>query len=268
MNWMNLGLAIAVGTFATIITYLTVRKPRERWVLYTIVFISCSGVFFTITSLYTVRVSNTQENLVALEATLSEIPAYKQILQYDPETYQRIQIEIQKSLEKGESKTQTIQKIRLIIAELVEKYLPYSSDEALLGYMSVIIQEIEELADKSPELCFQFLFPEQYGAIDVTKYIRPETQKADLDSLAVVIRTGAENPVHIQDFSGYDALIENIITNLHEMYGDDALLLENPHAPGIDKEKFCRMMVTLYREILKLPKKDSVLVLRRMLASK
>jgi len=265
---MNLGLAIAVGAFATIITYLMVRKPKERWVCYTIVFISFGGVFFTLTSLYTVRVSNTHKDLSDLEVNLREIPAYKQILQYDPVTYQRIQTEIRKSLENGESKSQTLQKIRLIIAELVEKYLPYSSDEALLGYMSIIIQEIEELSGKSPELCFQFLFPEQYGAIDVARYIRPETQKADLDSLSVVIRTGAENPVHIQDFSGYDALIENIITNLHEMYGDDALLLENPHAPGIDKEKFCRMMVTLYREILKLPKKDSVLVLRRMLASK
>ncbi|MDR4498899.1 MAG: hypothetical protein MRK02_13430 [Candidatus Scalindua sp.] len=268
MNWMNLGLAIAVGAFATLITHIIVRKPRKRWVCYTIVFISFSGVFFTITCLYTVRESNTQKFFSDVEVTLREMPAYKQISQYDPETYQRIQIEIQKSLEKGENKSQTIQKIRLIIAELVEKYLPYASDEALLVYMSVIIQEIEELAGKSPELCFQFLFPKQYGAIDVTRYIRPETQKADLESLAVVIRTGAENPVHIQDFSGYDALIENIITNLHEMYGDDALLLENPHAPGIDKEKFCRMMVTLYREILKLPKKDSVLILRRMLATK
>ncbi len=209
-----------------------------------------------------------EDPLNELELSLSEIPAYKQISMYDTQAFQRIKREIQQALAKGESKSQIIQRIRFIIGGLVEKYLPISSDKALLGYMNVVIQEIEELANQSPELCYKFLFPQQYGTIDVTKYIKPETQQADLEALAAVIRSGAEASAEMKDFPEYDALIQSIIINLHETYGDDALLLENPHAPGIDKRKFCRIMVALYREILKLPQRESCLVLRSMLTAK
>ncbi|MDR4506472.1 MAG: hypothetical protein MRK01_17000 [Candidatus Scalindua sp.] len=283
MDWISTGIAGAFGALATGIVFLVVRKPKERWGLYTIVFFtSCAVCYATMSfiikptttrekplnALEVSQAEKTEKFLNALEVSLAEIPAYKQISMYDAETYQRIKDEIRKSVIKGESQSQIIQRIRFIISELVEKYLPLSSDQALLDYMNVVILEIEELAHQSPELCYKFLFPKQYGTIDVTQYIKPETQQADLDALASVIRTGAEASEDIQDFPEYDAFIQNIIINLHETYGDDALLLENPHAPGIDKRKFCHIMVALYREILKLPKKESCLVLRSMLKAK
>ncbi|GJQ60241.1 MAG: hypothetical protein D8M57_10680 [Candidatus Scalindua sp. AMX11] len=268
MDWLFVGIAVGFGVLVTGVAFLVIRKRRERWWLYTLVlFFSCVISYVTM-SLFVTPTSEREKSLSELEVSLSEIPAYKQISMYDAETYQRINAEIQKSLLKGESKSQIIQRIRSIVGELVEKYLPLSSDNALLDYMNVVIQEIEELAQQSPELCYKFLFPKQYGAIDVTKYIRPETQQADLNALAAVIKTGAESSTNVQDFPEYDAFIQNIIINLHETYGDDALLLENPHAPGIDKRKFCRIMVALYREILKLPKRESCLVLRSMLTTK
>lgn len=268
MNWIFVGIAGAFGALVTGTVLFVTRKPKEKWGLSLIVLFSSCAVCYTAMYLFVKPTAKIEKSLNALEVSLSEIPAYKQISMYDAETYQRIKDEIQKSLVKGESKSQIVQRVRFIISELVEKYLPLSSDQALLGYMDVVIREIEELVHQSPELCYKFLFPKQYGTIDVTKYIMPETQQADLEALAAVIRTGAEASENMQDFPEYDALIQNIIINLHETYGDDALLLENPHAPGIDKRKFCHIMVALYREILKLPESESCLVLRNMLRVK
>ncbi len=268
MNWISIGLAGAIGALAALIAQLMVRKPKERWVAYTLVLISSFAVMYTLSRLYILPVLNTWKYQKNLEMSLQGIPAYQQISRYDPDAYQRINAEIQKLLKTGRNESKIIEQIRQIVGELVQKYLPRASDDALLSYMGVVTQEIEELASQSPELCFKFLFPQQYGAIDVRKYIRPETQKADLDALAEVIRTGAEDPINVEDFEGYNALIGKVITNLHAVYGDDTLLLQNPHVPEIDKEKFCKLTVALYREILKLPKQECSFVLRYMLSSK
>ncbi len=268
MNWILVGISFSFGILVTGIVFLVVWKPRQKWGICTVIIVSLCVIGYATMGLFVSPSSKSQKTLNNLEESLSEVPAYEHISLHDAETYQRIKDVVRESLTKGESKAQIIQRVRLIVSELVEKYLPISSDKALLGYMSVVIMEIEELALQSPELCYKFLFPKQYGAIDVTKYISPETQKADLDALAAVIRTGAEAPVSVQSSTEYDALIQNIIINLHEMYGDDALLLENPHAQGIDRRQFCRIMVALYREILKLPEKESCLVLRNMITTK
>lgn len=261
MNWISIGLAAASGALAAVITYLLVRRPKEQKVLFVGIFILSFVIINTLSQQYLLPQLNARRTQTDIDEPLEKIPAYQQIAKYDPDTYRQIKAEIQKSLGRGESEPQIEARIRTIVGGLVRKYLPRASDDAVVGYIDIIIQEIEELTNQSPDLCYRFLFPEQYGPIEARKHFKAETQKADLDALAKVIQTGAENSV-AKEMSGYEPLVQKLVTNLKKVYGDDIALLKKPLEPGTDKEKFCKLTVAFYREALKLPKKESSLVLR------
>ena len=170
-----------------------------------------------------------------IDKSLLEISAYQQIAKYDTKAYQEIKAEILNSIKKGESPTRAIGRGRKNIGELVTKYMPYASDEAIVRYMSGMIQEIEELASKNPDLCYQLLFPDRYGSPDSTKYFKPETQRADLNALVDVIRTAAEQPQPEPDKTAGEALLKKVVGSFYEAHGEEAQLLKDPFAPGIDK---------------------------------
>ena len=203
-----------------------------------------------------------------IEKSLSQISAYEVIAKYDLKAYEEIRREILKSLKNKESHDVAIGRARKRVAELVPGYIPRASDEAILRYMKAMVKEMEEFAGKNPELCYQFLFPQKYGAVDVTQHLTPETQREDLAALAEVIRTAVEQPQPPPDSSVAETSLKKVLNQFTQVHGEDTLLLKDPFAPGIDKGKACSLIAALYQEVLKLPERESSLVLRYMLSSK
>ncbi|MBW2092129.1 MAG: hypothetical protein JRI34_08415, partial [Deltaproteobacteria bacterium] len=202
-----------------------------------------------------------------IEKSLQEIAVYQHIAKSDPEIYERIKSEINNSLRNRESSEQTTIRIRRIVNELVGKYLPRASDDAIFNYVKVMIQELSELTKLNPDLSYEFLFPQRGGATGHSYNLSPEMKKADLDALAEVIKTGSTNPVIIRDFSEAKLLLEKVFANLHKVYGDDLSLLRNPLASGIYKKKYCNITIALFTEIFELPKQKSCMVLRYMFST-
>jgi hypothetical protein len=203
-----------------------------------------------------------------VERSLSEISAFQHIAKYDPQVYQRIKSELVDSIRKGESQEQAVGRARQAVGGLVMGYLPHASEEAVVRYVRAMTLEIEDLAEKNPEVCYRFLFPDRYGSADVTPYINTETQRADLTALAEVIRTAAEEPQPVPNGETGDALLKKLMTNFYASQGEDALLLQDPFAPGIDKKKVSKLIASLYREALNFPGEERGLLLRHMLSGK
>jgi len=265
--WITVATVILCFVLAVIIARLTVRKVLERQGLFAIIVLLCFFLMITLSNQYLLPEINIWREQRDIEQSLKKIAAYEQIARSEPETYARMKAEIKKSLRSGESKAHTSARIRRIVNELVGKYLPRASDDAIFGYVSVMVRELEELTRINPELSYQFLFPQKGGAISHAFHLSPEMKKADLDALAEVIRTGSTSPVVMQDFSEARALLEKAFANLYKAYGKDILLLKNPLAPGIYKDKYCNITIALFHEIFKLPKQQSCLVLRYMFSN-
>jgi hypothetical protein len=58
------------------------------------------------------------------------------------------------------------------------------------------------------------------------------------------------------------------MNKFYSSQGDDALLLQDPFAPGVDKKKVSKLIASLYREALNLPQEERGLLLRHMLSGK
>lgn len=268
MNWINIAAAVTIGFTSGVVAYFIAKKyPTRRILILTVpafVFIALSAL----TKFLVIPPLHLWTSQREIEKSLLEISAYEVIAKYDPKSHKEIGHEILNSLKSKESHDEAIGRARKRVAELVPGYIPRASDDAILRYVNAMVKEMEELASKNPELCYQFLFPQKYGAVDVTQHPSPETQRENLAALAEVIRTAVEEPQPLPDPAEAETLLKNTLNQFSQVHGEDTLLLKDPFAPGVDKGKACGLIAALYEKILQLPEKESSLVLRYMLSTK
>lgn len=62
--------------------------------------------------------------------------------------------------------------------------------------------------------------------------------------------------------------VQPLFIALQEKYGDGMSVIDNPTAPGVDKEKVCSVTRDLYQKIAALPTDQAGLALRWMFALK
>lgn len=175
--------------------------------------------------------------------------------------------ELKSAISKGKSETEIFAAVRSNITALVQKRLPYASDEAAARYMRVMVQEMTELQmNDGGDLCYQFLFPQAGQSLDISQYISEATKQADLTALSAVVRTSAVAPQEIPKEEDVSALLESVVNILVQRYGQDVALLQNPVAPGVDKAKVCAIMIEMYTQILQLPPTQGGKLIRYLLA--
>ena len=268
MNWINLGLEAAIGAISGILGTLLARKLTSKRYVPLTVFVLSFILFGALSKQFLTPVIHAWKVERDVERSLSEVTAFQHIAKYDPQVYRRIKAELVGSIRRGESQEQAVGRARQAVGALVMRYIPHASDESVVRYVRAMSIEIEELAEKNPDACYHFLFPDRYGSTDVTQYIKAETQRGDLAALAEVIRTAAEQPQPAPNGETGDALLKKLLNHFYASHEDDALLLQDPFAPNVDKKKVSKLIASLYREALNLPPEESGLLLRHMLSGK
>jgi len=266
MDWITIMVLVMAGVISAVAAFLTPKRLRKGRIVPIIIFILFFVGLGVLVKQWVSPVIHVWKSQREVEKSLLQVSAYQYISKYDPKAYQQIRDEILDSIKNGESQGQTTARGRKVVAAFVSKYIPLASDEAVIRYMDAVAREIEELADKDPEICYQFLFPERYGTADIPQNLKPGTQRADLAALADVIRTAAEQPQPEPDQKKGEESLKWVMNAFHQTHGDEALLLRDPFAPGIDKGKVCRLIASFYKEVLNLPKEERGMVLRYMLS--
>lgn len=264
MGWLSVILAGFSGALSATIAYLFVRNPKERRVAYASLFVLCFAVLYVFSRVFVLPYIHEWQFEHKIERHLQEIPAYREIKSSDPETYARIRTIVRDGTREGDRTDLVAGRIRVVINELVTQRIPQASDDSVIDFATVMVREIEELTRLSPTLCYQYLFPEKYGALDLSQHIGDTILQNDLAALASLIRTASHNPQPVPDASKSEALLQQVYGKLYEAFGDDVLLLKNPHDPSVNKEKVCTVIAAVYKQVLEMPKNDSGMVLRYM----
>jgi hypothetical protein len=264
MNWAHIGLAGVIGGLSALVAKLFVRNHKEKKVAFAIVIALCFVVLNSISTKYVKPHVDSWYYGKQISNSLLELQVYQEIKKYDPKLYEQIEHELKLSISRGETEAQATARIRSAVSENVSKYIPVASDEALIHFTEITIDTMKQLTEIDPSLTYSFLFPKEYGTIQVGKYVTEQNQTALLGSLAEIIRTGASNPKVITDLAIADLYLENVRTKLYQKYGDELYELSDLHSPKIDKRRACNFMIDLYEEVLKLPEGQKTLVLRSM----
>ena len=265
MNYMHLIVGATAGALAAVIAHLVAGNAKENRNKYVGTFVVSFAILFALSNAFVYPPLNTWYQVRNAEAEFLGSPAYRALKKHDPATYDRLMADFRQAVKEDKGREATVAAVREHVVRAVQSRLPTASNESVAAYMKIMLVEMKELDEQGGDLCYRFLFPQVSGPIDPVQYFSKETQKADLDALAEVIRTSAENPQPVPPESVVMPQLQVIFIDLANDHGQDIAMLQTPVAPNVDRRKICQMTQNMYTKILRLPVEESGQMLRYLL---
>ncbi len=192
---------------------------------------------------------------------LLDIPVYKTIQKYDPNTYRKIIVEFEKRIKKGATALELGRAGADIIEPLATSMMSRSSDEALIQLFKILMIRLKKLKEIDPFLGVKMLHPQQYGSVLYSQYFSDDESKSMLDALDKIIIDAYEKNNPTVDTEAAELLLEKLRLELGE-YADYLELggLQNKD----DYKRHCDAVIKLYDLILKEDKTTAGNALRYM----
>jgi hypothetical protein len=252
MNWYLIGLAAVSGVLAVLVAPLVFGKEQNKYA-HKVVIVILFVAFTVLSKLFILPKINAYQAKAYVSATLKSDPFFVSLRKYSPDTYRQMAKTMTDSIEKGSSRQQAKILMHTQVEEFIAMRLPDASDASLVRFVGVMNITMGELQAKGKGLCFHYLNPEVAGGVvDLEILVSKATQRKlavtvdeiieSSNSKRPVVRSGKVLPY-----------FEPVMIALHEKYGDSVLIIDNPTAPGVDKEKVCRITRDLFQKIIALP---------------
>jgi hypothetical protein len=204
-------------------------------------------------------------NPYRLDRVLATTPAYRALKEHEPQTYEKIRGEMLAAMRAGESPVATSARMRAVIATLLPKYLQTADDAALVEYMRVNMDELEEIARHDHATAYAFLVPDPAKPVNVMEHVSADLKRRDSEALARLVATGAKRRTPRPPNGRAEPVLGEVVEQVRGQIGDDFDALQRMGQPDADPQKIVRATLILYRAILARPTGDAAEVLRFLL---
>ena len=155
--------------------------------------------------------------------------------------------EMDRQIKKGASQIELQQSAAKHIEVIAGKTLAKSSNDALINFAQVTIASLKKLEEKSPILCVKYLYPEHYGAVNISRHFNIADTKLMIDALSNIIVDAYEKnnpPVNTK-------AAEKLMEKIHLSIGEDVQYLEPQRLQNsTDYKRYCDTTIKLYELIL------------------
>lgn len=201
-----------------------------------------------------------------VESTLLEMPVYRAMQQYEPDSYRKILTTLEQGITNKQPLEQMWSLTRPVISEVTAKRLPHASDPVLIKFAAHFISETNVLYAKGGNACFSYINPAPGEALDFTALLGKDAAQQELDLIAEVVTSAAgktRTPVAEAEAAPD---VQSVISRLSLKYTDAELAgLQNLQAPGIDKRKYCQILTDMYKEAIALPEPRNSRLIRYLM---
>lgn len=197
------------------------------------------------------------------EDKLLEVSVYRVLKKHEPVAYAKILAEFKRTLGKPAQAGAFTSLVMNEVSAVTSRRMGTASQESLIALMREMLGNLRRL-QRDGDSCFRYLFPHVAGPADIAKHFDEEAQARSLSLLAEVIRTAAESPADVVAPHVAQEKLVPVVGALAEEFGDDAQMLGNVAAPGVDRQKVCAITISLYDRILRMPEADAAMVLRSL----
>ncbi len=218
------------------------------------------------TSAHDARVSSSQV-VAKFEQSLSNVPAYQTLREYDSAFYDGLIITYKQLVGQDLTDKQVNDALRAKQAELMERLLPRASDDAIIAYARLIVDQLDEFQLDGIEPCLTLLIPQSSPDKDTAPIYSENTKGGELDTLDIMLRThDVDRQIPAEKDVWPD--LGPIFAELFEAFGaDNVAALENSYDPSVDRVLVCNVSRALYSGILNLPKRKAANALRWLLST-
>ncbi len=261
MDWISLATATITGALGGLVGALVARGRETKSgigiVTVCIVLAAALGNHFVaprVSEWYAIRHA---------EEKLLEVPVYRVLKKHEPAAYSKILAEYKRTVVDPKQMGAFTSLVMSEVSGVTSRRMGNASQDSLIALMREMLGNLRVL-QKDGDSCFRYLFPQVAGPIDFAKYFDEAAESRSLTLLAEVIRSSAEEPAAAEPPNVAQEKLVPVVQALAEEFGDDAQMLGNVAAPGVDRGKVCAITISLYDRILKLPEADAAMVLRSL----
>ena len=265
MTLLFISVLAAFALLALVIMMLVRTTALRAWqgvLLFILPLVAANLIWFS--WLHPRQAEKMQMEAVAQQ--LSAAPGYRLLKVQEPELWQLLNRELRHKLQQGVSAEQALGDLRGWLTDIVNKRMTRASDDAVIAYVQVSVEEMQALQQQSPQRCFQFLYPQVSGGINLQEVLTPALYQRDGHALEALLLSsqGAEQQTD-QTLARRD--LREIVDRLYGKWGNKLQQLNQPADTAVDRSALCAMSIDLYSAILALPAKRAAGLLRNMVHS-
>ncbi len=210
-------------------------------------------------------VTVTDIDLQAVDQELLKQPLYQAIAGAEPERYREFVIKIAQSAKSGGNATDAIQaNSGALTRDILKKYLPLTTDDALLGYFKLATSVTEKIGAQDPAACYAFY---ETGELPPNAAIlmSQNDQRQMVQVMTNVIRNGAGKAPKAPDLETVQAAMNDVLTKVTPESA--AILGKASQGEQPQPLEGCQASVELYKQVTRLPRAKAAPVLRQFLAN-
>jgi type II secretory pathway predicted ATPase ExeA len=199
--------------------------------------------------------------------SISEIHAYQKLREHDPIVFDGLVHTYRTAAGQGLSDKQINDTLRAKHAVLMGRLLPRASDDAIISYANLIVDQLDEFQLDGIEPCLTLLVPPSDPEHDASPVYSEKSKERELETLDMILRTyNADRRLPTQADVWPD--LEPKFAELFDAFGaDNVAAMENSYDPSIDRVLVCNVSRALYSGVLSLPKRRAAKALRWLLSS-
>jgi hypothetical protein len=198
------------------------------------------------------------------------LPFFRAIKDLEPETYRRMIEEFSTAVRSGRSESEAIRIAQGTANQLVLKYLPKASNEAMRAMRDLWVAMLERFKDEDSQACIAVFSPKSIASDhDYSRGNRLITGWYGTTNLAViekVLRSTAEGIAPQLDAVTADKDLAQIRSNLSLIYGDELDLMAQVDRWMEHSSRVCEILLSYYRETQRIPEQRQGNLLRYMLS--
>ena len=154
------------------------------------------------------------------------------------------------------------------MARVLDVHLPRAADSSIIEMADLVVEELEQLANKDATTCYYFLFPQEaLTPVDLTKFLSADLQARDIAASARAIESGLATRAPVPTPAVAVPIMNAVMNRLRATYGPEMEMLATDHTRA-DRGRLCRLAIDLYRDALALPPPKNVVLLRYLLATR
>jgi len=205
--------------------------------------------------------------IAKFEQSIRDIRAYQTLRECDPTFYDDLIITYKKLAGQDLTDKQVDDALRAKQAKLIEQRLPRASDDAIIAYARLIVDQLDEFQLDGTEPCLTLLVPQSSPDNDTSPIYSETTKGRELDTLDITLRTyDADRRLPAEEDVWPD--LGPIFAGLFDAFGaDNVAAMENSYDPSIDRILVCNVTRALYSGILDFPKRNAANALRWLLST-
>jgi hypothetical protein len=195
------------------------------------------------------------------EKALNRIGLYQVLREKYPEAHKEILAILRKGYVRGHSVADMRQHIWGVIAPITSKSLSSASDQALIAFYQIAMDEAEIYSRKDPKSCEAFLKgkPEGFDAALLT----PQLQERELNATADLIRTSGSYTGKAIEKADIQAVIAQLLPEAQSK-GFSAPDLEQAILFKLDPARNCQGLLIFFHSLLRLDDPSRTTLLRFM----